>query len=377
MLSPARCSSLSAFAWLPSAEAYDWRVATRPKKPGAAELRARTVELERERELLNAIANHAPSLLCVVGADGRVRPFGANIAFEQTLGYDPSEIGGDLFWERYVPAADAEAARETIGKTIADGAVVEYDGNWLTKDGDVIHVAWSCTPLPMIESGPIYLICGTDITERKRHEEEVRTSRSRIVAAADDARRRLERNLHDGAQQRLVALLLSLRAARTKAGEDAELQQLLDGVIDELAGALHDLRELARGIHPVALTKRGLPAALRLVAERAPLPVELTLPAERYPEPVEATAYFVVSEALTNVAKYAQASKATVRVVGGRDNLFVEIEDDGVGGADASAGTGLRGLADRLAAVDGTLNVDSAPGAGTRVHAEIPLGERA
>ena len=348
-------------------------MATRPKKPGADELRARNAELERERELLNAIANHAPSLLCLVDADGRVRPLATNIAFERTLGYDPSESGGDLFWELYVPAEDAAAVREAIEETIRDGTVTERDGTWLTKGGEAIQVAWSCTPLPMIESGPVYLICGTDITERKRHEEEVRTSRSRIVAAADDARRRLERNLHDGAQQRLVVLLLSLRAARKKAEGDAELERLLDGLIEELSGALQELRELARGIHPVALTKRGLPAAVRVVADRAPLPVELSVQADRYSEPVEATAYYVVAEALTNVAKYSQASKATVRIAPVGDCLIVDVEDDGVGGADASAGTGLRGLADRVAARDGVFTLESEPGSGTHVHAEIPL----
>ena len=153
-------------------------MAIRPGEPDAAELRARTAELERERELLNAIANHAPSLLCLVDADGRVRPLATNIAFERTLGYDPSESGGDIFWELYVPAGNAAVVRGAIEETVREGTVTERDGTWLTKDGEAIHVAWSCTPLPMIESGPVYLICGTDITERKRHEEEVRTSRS-------------------------------------------------------------------------------------------------------------------------------------------------------------------------------------------------------
>ena len=200
------------------------------RRRGAA--RPGATELERERELLNAIANHAPSLLCVIGADGRVRPFGANIAFERTLGYDPSEIGGDLFWERYAPADDAEAVREVDrADDCAMSAVVEHDGRWLTKGGDGIDVAWSCTPLPMIESGPIYLICATDITERKQHEEEVRTSRSRIVAAADDARRQLERNLHDGAQQRLV-VVAALAPGRPREGRrrTRSSSKLLDGL---------------------------------------------------------------------------------------------------------------------------------------------------
>ena len=350
-------------------------MATRKANTTVAELRARTAELERERELLNAIANHAPSLLCLVGEDGRVRPAATNIAFERTLGYEPGSTGGDLFWERYVAAEDTDAARAAIEGAIRGEPAEVRDGRWLTSGGELVHVAWSCTALPMIESGPVYLICGTDITERKRHEEEVRTSRTRIVAAADDARRRLERNLHDGAQQRLVVLLLSLRAAKTRAAGDAEQEQLLDDLIDELSAALQELRELARGIHPVALTKRGLPAALRLVADRSSVPVELSVPAERFPEHVEATAYYVVSEALTNVAKYAQASKATVAIEQVGDRLVIEVADDGVGGADTSAGTGLRGLEDRLAALDGSFAVESERGAGTRVHAEIPLGE--
>ena len=348
-------------------------MATRDRASTSAELTARNAELERERELLNAIANHAPSLLCLVGADGRVRPAATNIAFERRLGYDPSETGGDFFWERYVPPEDAAIVREVIEAAQRGEPPVEQDGFWLTKAGETVSVAWSCTELPMIESGPVYLICGTDISDRKRHEEEVRTSRARIVAAADEARRRLERNLHDGAQQRLVVLLLSLRAVKLKVGGDPELTRLFDGLIEELTGALQDLRELARGIHPVALNKRGLSAALRLIADRAPLPVELELPAERFPEHVEATAYYVVAEALTNVAKYARASTASVRASRVDDRLRIEVVDDGAGGADPSAGSGLLGLADRLAAVSGSFEVESEPAAGTRVRAEIPL----
>ena len=156
-------------------------------------------------------------------------------------------------------------------------------------------------------------------------------------------------------------------------GGDPELTRLFDGLIEELTGALQDLRELARGIHPVALNKRGLAAALRLIADRAPLPVELELPAERFPEHVEATAYYVVAEALTNVAKYARASTASVRASRVDDRLRIEVVDDGAGGADPSAGSGLLGLADRLAAVSGSFEVESEPAAGTRVRAEIPL----
>ena len=340
---------------------------------GAVDLLARVVQLERVRELMNAIANYAPSLLCLIDVEGRVRPGASNIAFERLLGYEPGRTGGDLFWEKYVPADDAAEVRSTIEDTIANGTVTEQDGRWLTRGGQTVDVAWSCTPLPNIAEGQLYLICGTDIRERKLQEEEVRTSRARIVTAADEARRRLERDLHDGAQQRLVVLLLSLRALRIEAAHDSALQKRLDDAIDELSGALYDLRELARGIHPVALTERGLPAALRVVSDRTPVPVELSVPTDRYPETVEATAYYVVVEALTNVAKYAHASAASVRITCSDGRLVVEVEDDGVGGADATEGSGLHGLADRLAALDGSFTVESTPGAGTRITAEIPL----
>jgi PAS domain S-box-containing protein len=337
--------------------------------PGVSDLRARVAELERDRELLNAIANYAPSLICLVGVDGAVRPAATNRAFERTLGYDTSETGGVLFWDRYVPPEDAPAVRAAIEQVIAGGSVAEREGRWLTRTGEIVHVLWCCTPLPMIESGPVFLISAADISERKRQEEEVRTSRTRLVTAADESRRRLERNLHDGAQQRLMSLLLSLRMARAKAQEPG----LFDGPIAELVAALDELRELARGIHPEILTRRGLGAALAGLADRAPVPVELDVAAERYDEPVEAAAYYVVSESLANVAKYARASSASVRVAPDRGRLVVEVRDDGVGGAEAARGTGLRGLADRVAALDGALAVESPAGVGTCVRAEIPL----
>ena len=187
-------------------------------------------------------------------------------------------------------------------------------------------------------------------------------------------RRRLERDLHDGAQQRLVSLALTLRMAREKLGPDAgEAGRLLDRSRQELDEALKEIRELARGLHPTLLSDRGLGGAVEALARRAPLPVEVDeLPAERLAEQVELTAYFVVSEALTNVAKHASATHASVTVTNGNGRLAVEINDDGVGGADIALGTGLRGLADRLAAIEGRLDVDSKPGRGTTVRASIP-----
>jgi signal transduction histidine kinase len=202
--------------------------------------------------------------------------------------------------------------------------------------------------------------------------EELRASRARIVEAGDAERRRLERDLHDGAQSRLVALALLLRSARRRA--DGELADLLDQAQAELNTSLEELRELARGIHPAVLTDRGLEPALEALTSRAPLPVSLEVEGEdRLPGPVESAAYFVVSEALTNVAKYARASQASVAVRRVNGRVTVDVTDDGVGGADAAGGSGLRGLSDRLAALDGTLVLHSPAGHGTRLHAEIPV----
>jgi signal transduction histidine kinase len=188
-------------------------------------------------------------------------------------------------------------------------------------------------------------------------------------------RRRLERDLHDGAQQRLVSLALTLRMAREKLdAEPAEVGRLLDRSREELDQALSELRDLARGIHPAVLAERGLAAAVEAVAARAPLPVEVIseLPDRRFPEPVELAAYFIVSEALTNVAKYASATKASVALTQFEGRLAVEVSDDGAGGADLGRGSGLRGLADRVEAIDGRLEIDSEPGQGTTVRARIP-----
>jgi signal transduction histidine kinase len=202
---------------------------------------------------------------------------------------------------------------------------------------------------------------------------ELRASRERIVAAGDAERRRLERNLHDGAQQRLVALGLQLRLLQGRIREDpANAESLATTASDELASSLDELRELARGIHP-AILDHGLGAALDSLAWRSPVPTDLSYDvAGMLPAPVELAAYFVASEALTNVAKYAQARSASLRVTRDGHRLVVEIEDDGVGVADAKDGSGLRGLADRVEALDGRLRLASRPGAGTIVTAEIP-----
>jgi signal transduction histidine kinase len=204
--------------------------------------------------------------------------------------------------------------------------------------------------------------------------QELRESRARIVESGDAARRKIERDLHDGAQQQLVALAIGLRTARSRLERDPQsAAELLDAAARDLEAAIRELRELARGIHPAVLTDRGLAAALEALAQRIPVPVEIVrTPATRLPGPVEAAVYFVVAEAITNVARYARAGHATVSVTRAGDRIVAEVSDDGVGGADPANGSGLRGLADRVAALDGRLEVSSPPGKGTTVRAVIP-----
>jgi signal transduction histidine kinase len=209
----------------------------------------------------------------------------------------------------------------------------------------------------------------------ERAQAELRASRARIVQTADETRQRLERNLHDGAQQRLVAVSIALNQAVTALPSSPDnARSLLVGASHELTEALEELRDLARGLHPATLTKYGLGPALDAIATRAPLPVAVENEIEkRLPPPVEAGLYYVVSESLTNVAKHAAASTVTVRIRQANALAEVEVTDDGVGGADAG-GLGLRGLADRVEALDGTFGLESAPGEGTRVWARIPVG---
>jgi signal transduction histidine kinase len=211
--------------------------------------------------------------------------------------------------------------------------------------------------------------------ELRANVHELRASRARVVESADAARRRIERDLHDGAQQQLVALALALRTARARLDRDPRAAgELLDAASEDLEAAIRDLRELARGIHPAILSDRGLGPALEALAQRLPLPVEIAAPGGRFPAAVEAAAYFVVAEALTNVVRYAHATHARVTVTRVRGSVVVEVADDGIGGADPAKGSGLRGLGDRVAALDGRLEVDSAAGRGTTVHAVIPCG---
>jgi PAS domain S-box-containing protein len=205
--------------------------------------------------------------------------------------------------------------------------------------------------------------------------DDLRSSRARIVKAGDEQRRKLERNLHDGAQQRLVSLALTLRLARRQVESDQTpaAAASLEAAAKELDLALEELRELARGLHPAALTEQGLAPAIEAVAKRLPLPVKISVPPDRLPEGIEATVFYIVSEALTNIVKHAEASEANVKIAIEGNTLRFEVADDGRGGADPTAGTGILGLRDRAEAAGGTLFVVSPPGRGTSVTAQLPL----
>ncbi|MHB8060959.1 MAG: sensor histidine kinase [Gaiellaceae bacterium] len=272
---------------------------------------------------------------------------------------------------------DDDGHEVKISEVTASGRVwtpVEHDGKLIAA---IIH-------RPDLANTDIVQTAGTAAVlqlenERLRADlrarlDELRDSRARIVEVSDAERRRLERNLHDGAQQQLVALALQLRLARNKTTNE-ESAKLIDSALEQLDQALSELRELARGIHPAILSDRGLEAAVKALAERQPLPTKIEFAVERKLEPtVEATAYFMIAEGLANIGKYAEAKQADVRVRERDEMLEVEVADDGCGGADSSKGTGLRGLEERLRAQDGTLRVESEPGKGTRLFAQIPLG---
>ncbi|MFZ0015130.1 MAG: sensor histidine kinase [Acidimicrobiia bacterium] len=213
----------------------------------------------------------------------------------------------------------------------------------------------------------------------RAHLEEVRASRARIVEAADDARRSIERDLHDGTQQQLLALSMALGRARVLSGkaDNPRLDAMLEDVSDDLEYTLGELRELARGIHPALLTDEGLGPAVQSIARRAHIPTRIvSMPADRLPAPVEAAGYFFISEALANAAKHSAATEVVVKAETDNSWLVVEVTDDGVGGADMSIGSGLRGLEDRIASLGGVLEVNSPKSSGTTVSARIPFSGR-
>ena len=236
-----------------------------------------------------------------------------------------------------------------------------------------VAAAWVVRGMAIAHGAVALALLGPSQNQLQARVDALQVSRDRAVDTAEAERRRIERDLHDGAQQRLVALAMDLVMARAKLETDSAAGAALVGEAHEEAKrALAELRDLARGIHPAVLADRGLDAAISALAARSPVPVGVDVTTGRLPDPVESAAYFVVAEALTNAAKHAQAAEIGVRITRHRDLLIVEVIDDGAGGADPARGTGLRGLADRVAAVDGHLTVTSPPGGPTVIRAELP-----
>ena len=343
-------------------------------------------ELRRSEERLQAVIEASPVAILEVDLDTRVVRW--NPAAEQIYGWRADEVLGQP--PPFVPESHREEFEHLLGEIRGGRAYTGIETVRRRRDGSLVDVEISAAPVRDARGAVTsHIVVFSDISRRKLQERELRElngelarrlgdladSRRRIVTAADTERQLLERNLHDGAQQRLVTLSLTLRLSRSRLASDPEAAAaLLEEAAGELAEALEELRELARGIHPAILTERGLEVALDALAARAPLPVELTVPpGERLPEPVEAAVYYLVAESLTNVVKYAGAGAATVTVGRHAGQVTVEVADDGVGGADPAAGSGLRGLIDRVEALRGALEVESARGAGTRIRATLPL----
>ena len=287
-------------------------------------------------------------------------------------------------WVELIHPEDREKAAAKMRAAPADGTVIEVEYRVRRADGSWAWIYSRARKVVGPGGDPWLHGAAIDATARREAEdlrrrleaEEARSaaieaSRTRIVEAADEARRRIERDLHDGAQQRLVVACLTLRRAAALAPANGAEPLLLEA-LEHVQQGLEDLRELAHGIHPTVLTEHGLVAALEGLAARASVPVELTVEADALPPPVESALYFTVAEALTNVAKHAQAASAVVDVRRQEGTVQAEVRDDGAGGASA-AGSGLRGLADRLEALGGSLEVESPPGRGTVVRARLPL----
>ena len=328
-------------------------------------------EVRASESRLRAMLESALDAVVTIDHSGRI--LGWNHAAETTFGYRADEAIGHDMADLIVPSDLRPAHRRGLARFLETEQPVVLDRRLelrgLHRNGAEFPVELAITRigLPGLPTFTAYL---RDITDRKRAEQDLRESRARLVEVADAERERIQRNLHDGAQQRLTGVLLNLGRLR----DTAQRTELLERAIEELAAGLQELRELASGLHPAVLSERGLVPAIEALALRAPLPVQLETTIEgRLPEPVEATAYYVVAEALANVNKHAGAKRVDVRLNRERDGLLIGVIDDGVGGADEE-GQGLRGLADRVEALGGTLTIDSPQRSGTRVLARIPLG---
>ena len=316
---------------------------------------------------LRAVVDAIPDRMVRFDRDGTYLPDAADLA-----DHDAGVPVGRRLHEEMFAVAGSRALR-AAADALDSGRLQEFDFA-LDLPGGRRELEARVSPSGQTEVTAIV----RDFTDVRAVEAEVRRSRARIVEATDEERRRLERDLHDGAQQRLVSVSLALRRVQRRlaaaAGPDAEAIGASDEAAAELKQAIQELRELARGIHPAILTEAGLGPAITALADRSAVPATVrATPDRRLPSAVEATAYFVVSEALANVAKHANATSVSIAASTSATSLRIEVGDDGGGGADAARGSGLRGLQDRVAAIGGTLATESPAGQGTLVVAEIPI----
>jgi len=337
---------------------------------------ARAAELAASEARQRAILEAA--LDAVISIDQRARVTYVNSAFEHIFGYRADEVTGRELAEAIIPAGLREAHRQGFTRYLATGEAHVLDRRIeltaMRADGSEFPVEIAITRAG-VTGGPAFTAYVRDITERQRAERELMASRARLVAASDAARERVTRDLHDGAQQRLVTTLINLQLAELKWESGPErARELLGLAIRDAKRGIEDLREIVSGIHPAILTQRGLAAAIDGLASGLPISVELDIPDSRLPAPVEASVYFFCSEALTNVVKHARATSAWVRVTLAEDRCAVEVRDDGVGGARPRSETsGLNGLRDRIGAINGTMDITSPATGGTALRASIPL----
>jgi len=317
---------------------------------------------------LQALVDAIPDLVFRITADGTYLDF----AGDAELLANPKEdvVGGTI--ETLLPPHVGAVLMETIHRALETGTLQTVEYVLPTMRGDEREFETRVVPIDDFEVVTIV----RDATEFRQTERELRVANERLVQARDAERRRLERNLHDGAQQRLIVSLQALRVAMARLPDrGGDAQELLLRAEQQLALAIEEVREIARGLHPAALTDDGLEPALQLLANRLEglLPVELDVARSRFDAELEACAYYLVAEALANASKYADATRATVRVVAHVDAIVIDVADDGCGGACTTPGGGLEGLAERVSALGGALSVESPAGEGTHLHAELPV----
>jgi PAS domain S-box-containing protein len=359
------------------------------KDSSASELAGWNVEAQ---PFLKSILEGVAQPVWVVDHEGFIRF--ANPAALAALGYDDlSELEGKPSHEtiHYKHPDGSPFPVEECPMLLPrqTGETIHKDEDWFfRRDGAMFPVSYWSAPIETPQ-GRGAVVAFTDIEEHREAERamrerdiaearaaEARAAQRRIIEAADAARRQVTRDIHDGAQQQFVNVVINLQLAQQKwESEPDRARELLDAATEQAKGGIGELRELAAGIHPPLLTTRGLLAAIEALADRLPIPVEpLEVPDQRFPPAIEASVYFFVSEALTNVVKHARATSAGVRIAQTGGRLVVEVSDDGVGGADLrTPGHGLAGLADRVAALEGTFDVQSESSRGTTLRAEIPL----